>query len=206
MVEHAKYGMETISRIEARAMGFTRYYTSIPCSRGHISPRLVSNATCVACAKAKKGEEGSRALAAEAVRLRRARDPEVFRSQERERRAKNPDVFRAQDRARWVGGKADRQAEWLKADRAARPWIYAERARRRKMAVRRATPEWLTKEQRGEIITFYKEAHRMSQETGVKHHVDHIVPLNGVGVCGLHVPWNLQVITAMDNLKKGNRV
>ena len=187
-------------------MGLPRYFTSIPCIRGHISPRLVSNATCVACAKAKKGEKGSKALAAEAMRRRRAKDPEALRSQERARRANNPDVFRARDRARWAGGKADRQAEWLKADRLVRPWVYAERARRRKMAVRRATPKWLTREQRGEIVAFYKEAHRMSQETGVKHHVDHIVPLGGVGICGLHVPWNLQVITATDNLKKGNRV
>lgn len=70
---------------------------------------------------------------------------------------------------------------------------------------RKATPSWLTDSQRQEICWFYKEAKRLERETGIKHHVDHIVPISNHAVCGLHVPWNLQVLTAEDNMKKSNK-
>ena len=67
-----------------------------------------------------------------------------------------------------------------------------------------ATPKWLTKEDFNMILSFYLQAKTLSLETGIKYQVDHIVPLRGKTVCGLHVPWNLQVITAEENRKKRN--
>jgi hypothetical protein len=55
------------------------------------------------------------------------------------------------------------------------------------------------------IEVFYKEAKRLSQQTGVKHHVDHIYPMISCFMCGLHVENNLQILTAMENTSKGNR-
>ena len=69
-----------------------------------------------------------------------------------------------------------------------------------------ATPKWLTKDDYLEIKKCYTLAQLLQKETGIKYHVDHIIPLQGELVNGLHVPWNLQVITATENYKKSNKV
>lgn len=69
-----------------------------------------------------------------------------------------------------------------------------------------ATPKWLSAEQTQQIEALYWLAQLQCELTDTKYHVDHIVPLKGKTVCGLHVPWNLQVIPALDNIRKGNRI
>ena len=66
-----------------------------------------------------------------------------------------------------------------------------------------ACPSYANKEK---ILEFYKEAKRRTKETGVKHVVDHYYPLQGKASCGLHVENNLQIITADENLRKGNKL
>lgn len=70
----------------------------------------------------------------------------------------------------------------------------------------KATPKWLTEEQHKQILAFYSEAKRLTIESGILYEVDHIIPLNGKTVCGLHVPWNLQILTKVDNIKKSNKL
>lgn len=70
----------------------------------------------------------------------------------------------------------------------------------------KACPKWLTTEQKLEMQQFYIEAKKLEKETGIKYQVDHIIPLQGVNVCGLHVPWNLQILTAAENLLKSNKL
>lgn len=69
-----------------------------------------------------------------------------------------------------------------------------------------ATPRWLTKEHLEEIEELFLCARMFRLYTGQEYHVDHIVPLQGKNVCGLHVPWNLQVILAKENLSKSNKI
>lgn len=77
---------------------------------------------------------------------------------------------------------------------------------RYRAARQKATPSWLSVLQKLEIDYFYERAYKRSEETLVPYHVDHIVPLCGKTVCGLHVPWNLQILEDVANLSKGNRL
>ena len=61
-----------------------------------------------------------------------------------------------------------------------------------------ATPRWYNFK---EVDVIYKEARSLGED----YHVDHIVPLQGKLVCGLHCKDNLQILTAVDNLKKSNK-
>lgn len=66
------------------------------------------------------------------------------------------------------------------------------------------TPKWLSLKQLVLIQKLYIKAAKLTKQTGVAHEVDHIIPLQGKNVSGLHVPWNLRVITAVKNRKKKN--
>jgi hypothetical protein len=68
-----------------------------------------------------------------------------------------------------------------------------------------AMPKWLTSEQIQEIEQFYILRDKLTEETGIRHHVDHQVPLRGKNISGLHVPWNLEILTEKENLKKNNK-
>lgn len=67
------------------------------------------------------------------------------------------------------------------------------------------TPAWLTKHDKLHIKCLYQVAAMRTRESGQVWHVDHVIPLQGEDVCGLHVPSNLQIIPAVDNMSKGNR-
>lgn len=68
---------------------------------------------------------------------------------------------------------------------------------------RYATPKWVTP---ADLKPFYELAAKLTAEHGVEYHVDHIVPIQGENVCGLHAPCNLRVIPASENLSKSNKL
>lgn len=76
---------------------------------------------------------------------------------------------------------------------------------KREANISRATPSWLSDEMKKEILSIYRTREVLSEQTGILHHVDHIVPIKSDIVCGLNVPWNLRVITAEENLRKSNK-
>lgn len=122
-------------------------------------------------------------------------------------------IYRAKNREK----ERSRQAEWTKNNREkanARVYRYQKRnpqrasdaASRKYYALKAATPRWLTVGNLVEIKWAYELAKERSLSTGNPHVIDHIIPLQGENICGLHVPWNLQILTRSENSKKGNKV
>ncbi|NTF54936.1 hypothetical protein G6L12_08520 [Agrobacterium rhizogenes] len=91
-----------------------------------------------------------------------------------------------------------RNSKWRKKNK---PYIAA-KAEERRAAKLMATPSWADL---SEIKKIYEDCARITAETGIKHHVDHIVPLQSKWVCGLHVQSNLQILIGTDNTRKHNK-
>lgn len=100
--------------------------------------------------------------------------------------------FRNQDK------RASRYKEWYKNNKS----IAHAAAVKRHTLKKKALPAWANLEK---IKDIYRDRQLLSEMTGVLHHVDHIIPLQGKLVSGLHVEYNLRIIPASENLSKNNQ-
>lgn len=95
----------------------------------------------------------------------------------------------------------ERQRLWGKEN----PGLVRKQSAEKRARKRNSIPPWLTEEQKYQIRLMYTLAKTLEKNTGIKYHVDHIIPLKNDRMCGLHVPWNLQVIPDEENMRKNNR-
>lgn len=86
------------------------------------------------------------------------------------------------------------------------PHLNAKKEAKRRASKLNATPAWLTEDDDFIFNEIYEMRAIRSNDTGVTHHVDHIVPLQGKDACGLHVWWNMQLLPASENISKSNAV
>ena len=185
------------TRSEAKAQGAKYYFTGEPCKHGHVAPRKTKG-VCVECLKVEwtKGNE----TRAEYFREYNKRENVKDRKNEWYQENRETVIAAASTRPQHV--KREYQNAWKERNIV---WVRADtKSRRRKH--REATPKWLTTTQKATMREMYKMAITMTQTTGEQYVVDHIVPLRSHEVCGLHVPWNLRVITQEENLKKSNKL
>jgi post-segregation antitoxin (ccd killing protein) len=194
-----------MKRAEAKLLGLKTYNTGKPCKHGHLSNRYASTAICVECVKLQSTawrianpEKHSASMQKWIDGNRELHGTRVKRWQEA-----NKDKVRADAKA-WV--KANPEKVKAKHLRHIKKHPDAYTARSVASVARRAkrVPQWLTSDDKWMMRQAYNLAKLRTQLFGFVWEVDHIIPLRGELVSGLHVPTNLQVIPKSENRSKKN--
>lgn len=154
---------------------------------------------CYPCARAKNAAH-------------RAANLDKIRARDRDRQKRKPKAVLAKTAQEWHKRNPEYRREYREKNRETLreyhldryqkiPEYYKDNANKRRAAKLQAMPAWASE---GKIRDFYFAAEFLGMVTGEWYHVDHIVPLQGKTVCGLHWEGNMQVLTAPENLRKGN--
>lgn len=184
------------TRKEAQAAGATHYFTGIPCKHGHIAPRETKG-NCVECRKV----ETANAKGTRKEYFEKWNKSERGKAVKHKHYEENKEAYIARATAR----DPEMHRVYKKAYKQRNPELYRLLTNTRRRRLRDCTPAWLSEEDRAKIKAIYAHAMQLTKDTGIKYTVDHIVPINGENVCGLHVPWNLIPLPHVDNARKGNR-
>lgn len=164
--------------------------------------------TCKECASiagkayTKTFSEEKRQELAKRQRRYRKEDPARFKEYEKNKRERHSEKIKERNKAWRLRNKEyikKKNKEWRDNNLS---HILESNARRKAKRIR-ATPAWLSDSQIEEMRDIYQTAKDLEWLNEEPLHVDHIVPIQGKDVCGLHVPWNLQILTASKNLSKG---
>lgn len=181
------------NRKEAQKLSIKYYFTGQPCIRGHVAPRKTKG-SCLECMKEdwvidnKKRSEKPKSEASKAAGKRYYE--------------KNKEAVKARANAR----PKEEITKHKQKHKQSNPEYYKSLTNVRRRRNRSASPPWLTNEHKLAMRQLYLQAMELTKITGERYVVDHIVPLISDVVCGLHVPWNLRVITQDENLRKSNKL
>ena len=133
----------------------------------------------------------------------RTENAEHYKKKKREYLDREGTQLAARKRAKkWAEENPERKKEMDRKFHEENKSYRALSSSRHRARKKNAIPKWLSREDFEKINQIYNECERISRETGIPHAVDHIVPLWGKVVTGLHVPNNLRIITAEENNRR----
>lgn len=177
---------------EAKASGSIHYFTGKECKHGHINKRLTSNGCCMDCANTK-------------AKKHYFANADKKKAYNKEYVAKNKEYYKKKRRERYLANREEEKNSHKQWNKNNLGHILAYNKERAASKIN-ATPVWTDKQYIEDIYNNTQEMKNIWKNIGIdlKLHVDHIVPLKNNKVCGLHNEFNLQVLTAEENLRKSN--
>jgi len=179
-----------LTSTEAKRLGLSMYFTGVPCKNGHVTSRYASSAECFFCRKDKN----------QSVAVREKQIAWALKNNEqrsavgKERYERNKVWQQLRTQTKYVNNKEkvnETNNRWI----AKHKGIQAFYANKRRSAKKYRTPAWANLDA---IKTIYANCPE-------GYHVDHVIPLQGKLVSGLHIESNLQYLPASENAKKFNK-
>ena len=162
------------------------------------------SAWCRDCTRAKNAkryeEDKERRLAKQKAYHQENR--EVILERFKQRYQSMPDVYKAEAQ-QWADNNRDKVRAKAQRYYRSKPEYFLEKSRRRQLLVAQQTPAWVDLEK---VRAIYAEARRLTESTGIPHEVDHVIPIKGRNVCGLHWEGNLEIKTQEANRRKYNKM
>lgn len=179
---------------EARSLGLAMYFTGKPCKYGHLTSRYASSKECFFCRKAKNQSSELK----EKQKQASLNNKEKINARAKERYQLNKEFEKLRSHGKWINNKeamTARTRDWEARNPEKRLAISKNNNKLRKARTKLQCPKWADRDKIREIYLNCPKG----------HHVDHIVPLRGKLVSGLHVAENLQYLTAYENNRKHNK-
>lgn len=203
--------MTKLTRQQAKAIGAPRCFGSVCVKHPQLEGERYVSGSCVACS-------------AERIRLGRKKNPDRTKEHQKKSYFKmrsNPELVakkRLADTAyrkankhkvdetikKWRSENPELLRKYVKRSKAKNPDVSRANVAKRRAARMSRTPAWLTEDDLWMMKQAYELAELRTKIFGFAWHVDHIIPLQGENVSGLHTPNNLQVIPWAENISKGN--
>ena len=196
---------KVVTREQADKQGLKRYFTGLPCKNGHLSERKITSGDCLECIREAHAQKMQDDLV---YRKRRKAWSDGWRHSPAGKQ--NAEMHRLRKlvlkrATHEINIIKNSQLHWYEnpqqflIDRE----IKRKFAEARRNAVAQATPDWVDVQELKEVEQLRSE---ITARTGIKYHVDHYYPIQSDVICGLNVPWNLQIITAEENHAKSNKM